>query len=326
MNNRQFEAYKAKLTAYDKAIEGADESKTFTGLKKRLYACRTYLKQERDEIGTKPLPDPRFDERKFRADLQAAYIQHVKEIKAGALEEVNSTIEEKKNKVHEMVMQPPTSSHMALLQALLMRSNLSPEEIEEVANGLMNDFTALKVLEDIAAKNGYRLDMPMNTNISEMMKALDTAQDYLTGAIADLDKFSSREGSNARYLYFFGGPGPNGEDGNDREFQTIIDALDSTPQMNTFHVAAGNSPVEEAVVQQLFSKIDTSKSATTFAAQIHDILESHPESREIMEKSRTWGDAVKSTEAIYELAGKTMLAPEQTAHDKAEMPYYQRAL
>lgn len=309
--------FKSDVEAYNDAIKGADESKTFTGLRHRMQASKQFLADERAKVKAAPVPKL-LDPKQYKQMLWNKYKEKESQVQIGTLREIDSLLDEKRKAISEMINTPPTSEQTQLLQTLSMRKNISPEEIREIARQMYTNYQALATLSDISTEHGYNLFLPLNTDVPAMKQALERADEYLHAAARDINKVGKAEGASPRFWVFYTICPPDITEGADPEFQTILDALDSTPQLNSFEISDTLSPTEETRVAAYFSNVDARRPDST--AQIAAVIEAHADELGLMERSKDWGKIVHTTKQIMDIAGG------YTPKEVAEMPYYERPL
>lgn len=97
-------------------------------------------------------------------------------------DEIEETRKAKLEQLDKAVSTAPKPEQMSVLQTLGLRSNISESELKALASQMSNNYSALRVLRDIAEKSGYFLKVP---DFERIRDNINDACDY---AIKMLDE------------------------------------------------------------------------------------------------------------------------------------------
>ena len=180
-----------------------DQAKTLKGFQRRSAIVRAALQEaekkylaDLNELG-ETYSAKAFDER--RKPLDNEYSELLKFARQRCEDDLQTVIAAKRDQ-YAKCSGAPSDEQLRLLQALQMRSEVSAHEIQYYADQLADNVPALRVLREIAQKNGVPFPDVGNAEVFE--EQLSAARDYALEMLESMGETDDRE-LNFRQLSFW---------------------------------------------------------------------------------------------------------------------------
>lgn len=131
-------------------------------------------------------PNTPYEKRRL-SEIEEKYKRDIKAIESTYAPMFSSMIQEARAGYQSREMRAPSEGQLRALQLLNMRSNVSADELQEVANLCKGCYAAYGLIADIARKNGVRMTMPQTpyTSIGWMDQRMKAFTGNINGLLSD---------------------------------------------------------------------------------------------------------------------------------------------
>lgn len=284
----------AELGEKWKEAANSDKRLTYAGMQERMKINRLFIDNERNDIrsklnGMKKVYNPKLIDAK-KKQLLDELDETAKILVEGTRSEIKELSRTRKDKIGEMLCTPPSKAHNQLLAVLQMRNSIDAVELNAILPALFGNYQAMRVLQDIGAKNGVQIAFPVQLDPRTLFVAVDEAEQYLYGACEELVK--PWNDVNLRYRPFYTPYEKSLSVSHDLYYNDLVSALDTVPQLQSVKARKVQlTPTENARIEYYYgdvSQLDTTDKTNDLKVLKHTkaVMDAHPEIIELLKLSK----------------------------------------
>lgn len=276
--------------AYQKMLAEKKDDTSFANLRKKgisFYLSAAAKRKEIDASRTATKENGSKYSQSYLTELMNKHdsdlTESVTKIQSDFESVVTDTISAKRKKLDEMLSTPPTQEQINLLKALEIRKNsLETGEVERIALQLLDNYNAVKALQDIVSGAGIHISLPDHLDYSRLNESLNWVEKYLNERIHDL-ALPWNQMSPLGRLFF-------GTEWADNLFGDRAELLDGSVQMSVVIEKTGLTEAETAMLENMFSDMtdeDISEKISTLSEKddvIKNLVSLHPDYSKFLEK------------------------------------------
>lgn len=288
---------------WDEQSKKNDVVKTYSGLHKSLTSLYVFLANERKDINRRITAMGETYSKKVvennRVKLLKEFDELAKTMTEAARKDIKAVTSSKRELVSDMISSAPSDSQLRLLSILGMRDDLDMVELQNIVPAFFDNYNALKVLQNVAKKNGIEIALPVQLDARTMYESIEEAHSFLMDASEHLTTAWKDIPTQFRAFFTVNDKEPGKV--YDPKFEEYIELFDHVPQLQEVRTDKTElTAVEAAKIQKYFEAvedIDTSDPVEDIKVLKHvqSVMTAHPEDIELLKLS-VYGKYVEEIE------------------------------